>query len=164
MTALRGNFPARNRIIAGMSAVTVVLQAAQESGALITARYALEYGRDVAAVPGSFDDELSYGCHELIANGAFLASSGKAICDLLGITGSAVQQERVVCPIDKTCGDSPVDQVLMYLRTEALSIDELCERVGIYELSVIHEKLFQLQIDGCVTQDIMGRWCATGEK
>jgi len=73
--ALPGNFPARNRIIAGMSKGCVVIQAAQKSGARITALFALEQGREVFAVPGMIDDELAQGCNALIQEGAKLVMS-----------------------------------------------------------------------------------------
>ena len=78
-------FPVRNRIIAGMSSGTVVVQAAQKSGALITAAYALQEGRAVCAVPGSLYDSLSAGCHDLLQQGACLVQSGQDVLREVGI-------------------------------------------------------------------------------
>lgn len=74
--ATRWTFPQRNRIIAGLARATIVVEAARRSGALITARMAMELGRDVLAVPGSPLDPMSEGCLELIASGAGLARDG----------------------------------------------------------------------------------------
>ncbi len=79
------HFPTRNRIIAGMSLATLVVEAPEGSGALITARNAGEYGRDVWAVPGAVDSNRSRGCHRLIQDGAGLADSPQDVLDALNV-------------------------------------------------------------------------------
>lgn len=77
------HFPRRNRIIAGLALGTVIIEAAQKSGAMITARYALEQGREVFAVPGSPNDERSKGPNELIRDGAYLVAEADDIINVL---------------------------------------------------------------------------------
>jgi len=84
MQALPGNFPARNRIIAGMAHATIVLQAAERSGTRSTALYALEQGREVGAVPGNVDDPLSVGCHKLLTEGATVITSAQDVLVMCG--------------------------------------------------------------------------------
>jgi DNA processing protein len=86
------NFPPRNRIIAGLSLGTIVIEAAPRSGALITAKAALDYDREVMAVPGKIDSPLSRGAHQLIKEGARLIESVEDVMDALGHIGEQLQE------------------------------------------------------------------------
>jgi DNA processing protein len=150
MEPLAGNFPARNRILAGLSKGCIVVQAALKSGALITARYALEQGREVGAVPGSVDNPLSAGCHQLIQEGAALIASAEDILTLLGETAVILKPKNDVIFL------TPSSQLLSVLATP-LSFDELLVKTGLQE-SILRDLLFELQLDGRITQNFMGLW------
>ncbi len=154
MAACPGNFPARNRIVAGLASMTVVLQAARKSGALITAQCALDAGRDVGAVPGSLFDPLSEGCHALIAQGAAIISSAE---DIFAACGWIALQEGFV---QQSISDSAVRDPLVDACREPKHFDEL--RLLFPDLleSILQERLFELQLAQVVEQDFMGRFVA----
>ena len=119
------NFPRRNRIISGLSRGVVVVQATRRSGSLITARLALEQGREVFALPGPPESPLSRGCNALIKQGARLVEN---VGDILEELGISIQQ-----PQEKAHGTSPprlsglLARLYQSLGTEPMQIDQICE-------------------------------------
>ena len=159
----KSTFPARNRIIAGLSAGCVVVQAAEKSGALITAQCAADEGRSVFAVPGSVFDELSAGCHYLVGQGATLVNGVNDI--LLGLGHEPVEQDLAQEEPKPEPDPEPVrekqthkitDPILAILEG-SMSIDEICSKLDM-QLPVVQTKLFTLQIEGKVRQDFAGGW------
>lgn len=153
MQAMPGNFPARNRIIAGLCKATVVVQAAEKSGALITAFFALEQGREVGAVPGPITDPLSEGCHALLKEGAFLVSSARDILQACGEDSF----EHVDKEIDEVQSPLVFSDEIERICGEPQSFDELLEQLDC-SVKELQERLFNLQMEGRLTQDFMGRW------
>jgi DNA processing protein len=162
------NFPARNRIISGLSRGCVVVQAAKKSGASITAHCALEQGRDVFAVPGPINDSLSAGCHTLIQQGAKLTTSAEDILQEYGeLAPAMVRQQTIKFPCDGILvlgvptkrSEDGVKENILKACAQPLSLDELMEATNM-PLSDLTEHLFQLQVEGLVEQDFSGNWCA----
>jgi DNA processing protein len=118
-----GSFPRRNRIIAALAAVTVVVEAGVRSGALITATHALELGRTVAAVPGPIDVPQAQGSNELLRDGALLIAS---IADAVTLLGLDAPIRRVDIPVD-----GAERKVWDALGMGAADLDTLCARVAL---------------------------------
>jgi DNA processing protein len=119
-----GNFPARNRIIAGLSLAVIVVEAGESSGALITADFAAEQGRDVFAVPGRIYDRGSLGTNRLIAAGAFPVTTVDDVLEVLNLESVAAAAPRE----PSLPKDATERRVLEALSADPVHIDELRER------------------------------------
>lgn len=163
MDALPGNFPARNRIISGLSRGCLVVQAATKSGARITADYCLSQGREVFAVPGPFDSRLSAGCHALIQQGAKLTTQANDILSEFGHEFKPVLKEDkpMVLPIFEapkgTPAGDPQEQAIITVCAVPSSMDEILDQTGIPLIELTH-LLFNLQIKGKICQNMAGLW------
>jgi DNA processing protein len=141
-----GHFPRRNRLISGLSRGVLVVEAAAQSGSLITARLAGEQGRDVFAIPGSIHSPLSKGCHQLIRQGAKLVESANDILEEL--QGFAPPPPAENCA---PCAAVPAEYapILAHLGHAPLDADTLAERGGL-TADAVCAILLRMELDGLV--------------
>jgi DNA processing protein len=144
--ALSGNFPRRNRLISGLARGCLIVEAALKSGSLITARYALEQGREVFAIPGSIHSPLSKGCHLLIKQGAKLVENSN---DILEELGAAMHVESAT-PGEADTSPEHVE-LLAALGFDPFDLDTLCERSGLTP-ETASAMLLTLELDGTVSR------------
>ncbi len=142
---LKHHFPERNRLIAGLSRAVVVVEAAVRSGALVTARLAIEEGRDVLAVPGSILSEMSVGPNALIRMGARPLLTARDIGETIGLE----HQE--------SSGSSDDEEIDLIARLELMTVDEIAARSGL-ELPLVLNQLLELELAGHVEQMPDGRY------
>lgn len=144
------NFPVRNRIISGLSLGTLVVEAALQSGSLITARMANEQGREVFAIPGSIHAPQSRGCHALIRQGAKLVETAQDILEELGpLAGVALQAAHENTPRGPRL-DSTMETLLEHIGHDPVSIDSLIERCGL-TADAVSSMLLQMELNGLVS-------------
>jgi len=139
------NFPRRNRIISGMSIGCLVVEASLQSGSLITARLAMEQGRDVFAIPGSIHSPQSKGCHALIKQGAKLAETAQDILEELSGVCHAYSGKPETSDSQYQGSD-----LLALIGFDPVSMDGLCTRSGL-TVSQLSAMLLSLELEGRIT-------------
>jgi DNA processing protein len=138
------HFPARNRIISGLSLVVVVVEAAEQSGSLITAEFAAEQGRTVMAVPGSIFSGRHGGCHALIRDGAAIASSADEVA--WELSTSRLRALLDPQPVSALPGNPLLERMVT---GEAYDIDRLASESGLSP-AVLLSRLLELELQGAV--------------
>ena len=171
---LQHHFPRRNRLIAALASGVLVIEAARQSGSLITARVAADLGREVFAIPGSIDSPLARGCHELIRQGAKLVESAQDVLEELrspaGPLAAPPAGEQApasaVLPMAGTPGPgdpssvalgSSESKVRQALGWDPVDLDTLAERTGMQPGALL-AALAGLELDGLVDRPDSGRW------
>jgi DNA processing protein len=172
----REQFPSRNRIIAGLSLGTVVVEAARRSGALITARLAGEAGREVFALPGSIHNPLARGCHHLIRDGAALVESAQEVIEAIGPLAARLAEDlrgRLAAP--NSCpgmavaaaasaggsGDPDYQRLWQAIGHDPTGMDALVSRTGLTAARV-SSMLLVMELEGRVVSR-HGRYTRTHE-
>ena len=168
---LRQYFPSRNRILAGMSLGTLVVEAADKSGALITARLAAEMGREVFAIPGSIHNPMARGCHRLLREGAQLVESPAEVLDALAplvvdlarALRGQLEPPRVI-PTDAVQGamdgDSDYNRLWQAIGHDPTGMDDLVVRTGL-TAATLSSMLLALELDGRIAAE-HGRYARIG--
>ena len=157
----KGLFPKRNRIISGLSVGTLVVEAAKNSGSLITARLAMEQGRELFAIPGSIHNPLSRGCHSLIRQGAKLVETTEDILEELIPLVNFASSSHTSGHNERPAAENPLDssylRLLECMDFEPIAIDVLVAQSNM-SAAEIASMLLILELQGHVVSE-NGRYC-----
>jgi DNA processing protein len=148
---ISNNFPKRNRIIAGLSSATLVVEAAMQSGSLITARLTNEQGKDVFAIPGLIHSPQARGCHALIKQGAKLVETADDILDEMHAFSARPPLFTPPPPRAPTANAVEEDDILLALQGATLGLDALQVRTGM-DISSLQAKLMEHEIEGHIAR------------
>ena len=169
---LAAHFPQRNRIIAGMSAGTLVVEAARRSGSLITARLAGDYGREVFAIPGSIHNPMAKGCHRLIREGAKLVEeAADVLVELPPLLELVIESAEAQAdpPSEAPDGTAPLTsqpgyaELLAALGFDPCGISDLARRTGL-TAAELSSMLLLLEMEGLVEALPGGRYCRLSKR
>ena len=155
-------FPMRNRLISGLSRAVVVVEASDRSGSLITARMALEQGRDVMAVPGNVLSGRNRGAHALLRDGARIVETADDIVEELGLEGAAFRGTAAAASPGGGPSPEPPDSILRHMDAgEVYEIDDLAARSGLDSAALL-AGLTDLELQGRVVRAGAGRFARAG--
>ena len=141
------HFPVRNRIITGLAAVTVIVEAHERGGSLVSARLAVDQGREVMAIPGPIDSPASRGTNRLLADGGRPLLDPRDLLEAMGLAGAAGVPRNDGAAAESVPADAETAAILRELDDEPSSVDELVAATRLDE-TVILEKLTSLELDG----------------
>ena len=145
----RGHFPARNRIIAGLCRAVLIIEAPQRSGALITARYANDFGRDVYILPGSLDNPKALGCLGLLNSGAHVVLGSRHLLEMLGTMPCLDRLPTTTKPKPELSPD--LASIYNLIERESVPIDTIARQTGL-AINEILATLSQLEMMDLVVQ------------
>ncbi len=146
-----GNFIARNRIVAGLGLGVLITEAAEKSGTLHTANFALEQGNDVFAVPGNITSQTSKGTNNLIKVGAAVVTDAEDILNALGIESKTADKREVF-------GDNEQEVVVLKLIANGVTDGEELLKASEFEPTLFNQTLTMLEINGKIRSEGAGQW------